>query len=171
MLFLVNSDSFDMDGKLEEATPSSAPLDTLPVLAAPQLIDQQGLPMADPVATVALSDDLVAMVHRINVVQELDALEKVIDDHRKQLVQVRLEEAANLLNRIRALGLGDEVIEMLGGKVSGTDKSQKTGTRTMKAKYRLTGTNITWTGVGRMKKEFQEAIANGGKLEDYLIKD
>lgn len=171
MSFDENSYSFDMDGEFGGTSSSSAPHYTLPVLSAPQLIDQQGLPMADPVATVALSDDLVAMVHRINDIQELDALEKVIDDHRKQLDQVRLDEVTNILNRIKSLGLGDEFIERLGGKVSGTVKTKKTDKRTMKAKYRLPGTNITWTGVGRMKKEFNEAIANGGKLEDYLIKD
>ena len=90
-------------------------------------------------------------------------MEKAIKERQQQDVQKAREQ-------ILAIGkdAGVSVEELLG---NGGAKAKKANGKKVKAKYQNPkDTSQTWTGSGRQPRWMAEAVANGKKPDDFLMK-
>ncbi|CAB0149775.1 DNA-binding protein H-NS [Pseudidiomarina piscicola] len=111
-------------------------------------------------------------INELEIVQR--KLTKVIDDRREEEAELKQQEAEKqkkiqeLRKAMDDAGIG--VNDLVDGPLPNTKKQRKRAPKP--PKYAIIGANgqrITWTGQGRMPNALKEALAQGDKLEKYLI--
>lgn len=130
----------------------------------------QADPEAGTLAAVPAKDappELVAMIQQIDDRAVLEAVKRIIDQRHQDLTALQEANVARILEMIREAGLEAEMAQRLGfASPSKATKGSAKGK--MKPKYRLP-TGETWTGLGKMKREFKAALDQGAKLDNFLI--
>ena len=134
--------------------------------------------MSEELKTLNTTRSLRAQARELPLETLEDILEKfnvIVSERRDEEEAKRNEisERTEKLNKLRQLMLDDGIdpSELLEFSTGQTKPKKERAARP--AKYQYTdenGETKTWTGQGRTPKVFAEHIANGGNVDDFLIK-
>ena len=111
------------------------------------------------------------------LVSRKSALESALKDAERKKAE---ETISKIVGELKALNLAPEdIARALGVRVAEPEQKKvraARGTATPKVKgvpkYRSSiDPSLTWTGKGRMPDKMKLFVANGGNLDDWLIKD